>query len=213
MAIVPRSKWGAKPARSRTARDPKALKGVVVHWFGSPRGAKVHDGCPGILRSVQSAHMRGEYTDIAYNHAVCPHGTVYELRGFGVQSGANGTRRANREYAAVVVMIGRGDPFTARARTSLRRTIADWRRHGAGRMVVPHGAITGSECPGEEIRAWLDARLYDQPKPKKPKPGPVRVDVDGPAILTNQSTENPALWKRLRLWAKARKPFTVKPRD
>lgn len=217
MAIIPRSGWGAVPARSWTARDPRTLKGVCVHWFGSPRAAKVHDGCPGLLRSVQRFHMAGEYNDIAYSHAVCPHGKVYELRGFGVQAGANGTARANREYAAVVVMMGRGDRFTAQAKASLRRVIADWRQHGAGREVVPHGRFTGSECPGPEVRGWIDARLYDPPRAKKPKPtsstgGVVRLDVEGPATLSGQSVENPALWARLKLWARRGKPFRVTPR-
>ena len=68
------------------------------------------------LRSVQNGHMApgglgtsGGASDIAYNHAVCPHGVAYTLRGFGVQTGANGTTRANEDYAAVVYMGGTKD--------------------------------------------------------------------------------------------------------
>src|SRR5918994_1317909 len=95
LEFVSRQKWGAQPPRSVTKRDPSTLSGVAVHWFGTTNGAN----------------------DIGYNHAVCPHGFAFTLRGFGVQTGANGNTRANQEYAAVVYMGGEKDgrPVTKEA--------------------------------------------------------------------------------------------------
>lgn len=177
--IHPRSDWGAKRPKSRTSRDPGSLAGVAVHWFGIPKAAKSHDGCDALLRSVQNSHMSNAkegFVDIAYNHAVCPHGHAYELRGFGVQTGANGTTEANRSHAAVVYMAGEGDPFTAAAKPVLAELIRMWRQKGAGPDVKPHGFFTGSSCPGPQIAAWIKSREFEKGGPAQPKP-PVRDDT------------------------------------
>ena len=104
---------GAKAPKAVTPRAPSDLAGVAVHWFGDPSSAASHDGCMKLLQGVQRTHMapgglgakRGG-SDIAHNDAVCPHGFAFTLRGFGVQTGANGDAKSNREYAAVVYMAG-----------------------------------------------------------------------------------------------------------
>ncbi len=163
MEIVDRAGWGALPAESITKSDPKTLKGVVVHWFGIPKAASTHLNCPVLLRSVQRSHQAGEFSDIAYNHGVCPHGVVYELRGFYRQTGANGTSASNRDYGAVVYMAGEGDIPTAAGIQSLKWIIGEWRRLGAGREVLPHGKITGSKCPGPELSLWIERGGYEYP--------------------------------------------------
>jgi hypothetical protein len=97
-------------------------------------------------------------SDIGYNHAVCPHGVAYTLRGFGVQTGANGTTRANEEFAAVVYMGGEEDegPISDEAFPVLIAVIREWQTKGAGPLVKPHGFFTGSTCPGPQLRTWLD---------------------------------------------------------
>ena len=165
LEFVSRAEWGAKAPRQVTKRDPSTLSGVALHWFGKPSAASSHDGCAALLRSVQAAHMApgglgtvSGASDIAYNHAVCPHGVAYTLRGFGVQTGANGTSRANREYAAVVYMGGEKDgrPVTDEARPVIAEVIRLWQKRGAGPLVKPHGFFTGSTCPGPDLRKWLD---------------------------------------------------------
>src|SRR5262245_54844661 len=171
LKIISRDGWGAAKPRSRTPRSPSQLDGVAVHWFGKPNAAASHDGCDDLLRGVQRGHMAGEFTDIAYNHAVCPHGSAYELRGFGVQTGANGFGSVNRSHAAIVYMAGVGDPFTDVAKPVLNDVIEAWQKKGAGSDVKPHGAFTGSECPGPEITRWIAA---GGPEPgAKPEPAPV----------------------------------------
>ena len=165
LEFVSRQEWGARAPRQVSKRDPSTLGGVAVHWFGSPSAARTHDQCAALLRSVQNSHMApgglgtsGGANDIAYNHAVCPHGVAYTLRGFGVQTGANGTTRANQEYAAVVYMGGEKDgrPVTAEALPVLAEVVRLWQAAGAGPLVKPHGFFTGSTCPGPDLRTWLD---------------------------------------------------------
>jgi hypothetical protein len=163
MNYVPRSEWTTVPATNATPWNISKLDGGGVHWFGIPDGPNDHAKCPSILRGVLSAHKNGEFNDIAYNHAVCSHGFVYELRGFNHQSGANGFSDVNRRYYSVVCMMGQGDPaseFTPAMQVALREIIAEWQRRGAGRAVVDHGFWTGSTCPGPTIRAWVKAGLW-----------------------------------------------------
>lgn len=162
-AIVPRDGWGALPAERFTTWQPRGLRGVVVHWFGIPKAAKDHTGCPSLLRSVQRSHQAGEFSDIAYNHGVCPHGVVYELRGFSRQTGANGNADANAAYAAVVYMAGEGDTPTEVGKQSLRWIIKEWRSRGVGPAVLPHGEITGSKCPGPDLALWIERGGHELP--------------------------------------------------
>ena len=165
LQFVSREEWGAKPPRKVTKLDPSNLSGVAVHWFGRPSAASSHEGCAALLRSVQATHMapgglgtKGGANDIGYNHAVCPHGIAHTLRGFGVQTGANGNSRANSEYAAVVYMGGEKDgrPVTEEARPVIAEVIRMWQKQGAGPLVKPHGFFTGSKCPGPDLLKWLD---------------------------------------------------------
>ena len=165
LQFVSREEWGAKPPRKVTKLDPSNLSGVALHWFGSPSAASSHEGCAALLRSVQNTHMapgglgtKGGANDIGYNHAVCPHGLAHTLRGFGVQTGANGNSRANSEYAAVVYMGGEKDgrPVTKEAQPVIAEIIRMWQQKGAGPLVKPHGFFTGSTCPGPDLRKWLD---------------------------------------------------------
>lgn len=174
MDLVERDAWGAKPPRSTTTREAGSLLGGVLHWFGIPDGPTDHARCDDVMRGVQAAHMADpneHYVDIAYNHVACLHGKVYVGRGFGVQAGANGTAEANRTRYAMCVMHGRGNTvgsFTAAVQDALRELHAEWARRGAGTSVIPHGQITGSECPGPAIRRWLQANPFTTAPPPPP---------------------------------------------
>jgi hypothetical protein len=167
VTFVSRAGWGAKAPKSITKRDPSSLSGVAVHWFGDPRAAQSHDQCIKLLQGVQRTHMAPKGlgapnggNDIAYNHAVCPHGVAFTLRGFGVQTGANGDQASNRAYAAVVYMGGgdkRGvDRPTKEALPVLAEVIRMWQAKGAGPLVKPHHFFTGSDCPGPDLMKWVD---------------------------------------------------------
>jgi hypothetical protein len=185
LEFVSREEWGAKPARSVTKRDPSTLSGVAVHWFGKPSAAKSHDGCAALLPGVQRTHMapgglgaKNGGNDIGYNHAVCPHGVAYTLRGFGVQTGANGFASANEQYAAVVYMGGEKDalPVTEEALPVIAEIIRMWQAKGAGPLVKPHQFFTHSDCPGPGLLKWID--LTPKPWLLKGEPAPKVVEED-----------------------------------
>ena len=161
--FVSREQWGAKPPKRVTKRDPSTLSGVAVHWFGVPSAAKSHSGCAALLRGVQRDHMapggldvpQGG-NDIAYNHSVCPHGKAFTLRGFGVETGANGDRESNETFAAVVFMAGEKDRRpTDEALEVMAEVIRTWQKKGAGPLVKPHQFFTGSDCPGPDLLKWV----------------------------------------------------------
>jgi hypothetical protein len=58
LSFTSREQWGAKPPARVTKRDPSTLSGVAIHWFGSPRAAKSHSGCAGLLLGCQLRHRR-----------------------------------------------------------------------------------------------------------------------------------------------------------
>ena len=167
LKFVSREEWGAKAPKAVTPRAPSDLAGVAVHWFGDPSSAASHDGCMKLLQGVQRTHMapgglgakRGG-SDIAYNHAVCPHGFAFTLRGFGVQTGANGDAKSNRAYAAVVYMAGAvgktSEKPTKEALPVLAEVIRMWQAKGAGPLVKPHHFFTGSDCPGPDLMKWVE---------------------------------------------------------
>lgn len=176
LVILPRSAWGAVAPKRRSLLAPERLEGVTVHWFGKPKAAASHAGCDDLLRGVQRGHMApgglgvpSGGADIGYNHAVCPHGFIYELRGFGVKTGANGSADGNQRHAAIVYMAGRGDPLTESGKLGLNFLISEWRAKGAGTEVSPHRRWTGSECPGAELLSWLAAgRPVEAPSTEEP---------------------------------------------
>lgn len=163
LSFVSREQWGAAPPRRVTKRDPSTLDGVAIHWFGSPRAAQSHSGCAGLLRAIQRDHMKpgglgttNGANDIAYNHGICPHGQAFTLRGFGVETGANGDRASNESHAAIVFMSGKGDSGPSdKVLAVLAEVIRLWQKKGAGPEVHPHRFFTGSECPGPELLKWV----------------------------------------------------------
>ena len=91
--FITRAEWGARPGATPSSHPIHAPKGVTLHWLGNGIGAVTHDRCGRIVQSVQRWHQAGNgWADIAYNALVCQHGYVYEGRGLGVRSAANGTR-------------------------------------------------------------------------------------------------------------------------
>jgi hypothetical protein len=210
MVIHSRADWGAKPAESVTSRLPSSFKGIVVHWFGSPVAAKTHAGCPKLLRSVQAGHQAGEYNDIAYNLAVCPHGHCYELRGIRRQGGANGNTRTNQDFIAIVYMAGVGDPLTEPAEKALRELIHWAWGKGVGKIVKTHGSITGSACPGPPLTKWVKDKEYIVATPVK-KPG-LRVDViTAEYKLSDQLYSSTAVQARIKRSLNSGKKVRLEP--
>ena len=164
MKTVPRRAWGAAPPKGRDALLPSAARGVAVHYTGMDADEQArHEICAGRVRGIQRYHMEGlGWLDIAYSQLVCRHGYVFVGRGFGIRTAANGTTQANDHYFAVCFLgndsQGRAD-VTREARNALGDLIRDYqRRYPRALRVRPHSAFVPTECPGLELKAWIDRR-------------------------------------------------------
>lgn len=110
------------------------------------------------------------WEDIAYSFIVCPHGFVFEGRGWGVRSAANGTDYSNSHFHAVCYLGGVGDTYTDVAKTAMCEVIREGRRRYPGGFGIrPHSTFKSTDCPGNVIRSWL---LTD-PCRRTPYPTPV----------------------------------------
>lgn len=150
--FVSRAEWGARPARSST---PLSAGTVAIHWAGTPSNVNSHADCARTVKSFQNYHMDTHgWADIAYSLLVCPHGTIFEGRGKGKRTAANGTNQGNGEAYAVCYIMGTGQPFTDEAKVAINDAVE---MLAPGGQWVPHRKYTGSECPGDVIIAWINA--------------------------------------------------------
>ena len=173
MKFVSRAQWGAQYAKGSGA-IAGPVRGVTLHWEGPKMGAFSHDKCAGKVRTIERFHAvtRG-WAGIAYNLLVCPHGYVFEGRGAGVRSAANGTSNigGNDQWYAVCYLGGQGDGFSDAAKIAVVDAVRYLRETGgAGQAVNGHRDHHATECPGDAIYAWLQTAKFDpapQPKPAK----------------------------------------------
>lgn len=166
MVIVSRSVWAARPPRAVTPLVPAQVKGVAVH-YSSMDADRVddHADCAARVRGIQRFHMdtRG-WNDIAYNFLVCQHGFVFEGRGKGVRSAGQGTNEGNDGYHAVCFLGGDRadrDDVTGAGRDALGWIIRDL-PHAE---VRPHSFFTGTSCPGDELRGYVETQAWLLVKP------------------------------------------------
>lgn len=159
--IITRAQWGAVSPRGNGNAISPAPKGFAVHWEGPKMGSKPHDLCDDIVRSIQAFHIhtRG-WADIAYNFLVCPHGFIYEGRGLGKGSAANGTTAANLAYYAVCAMTGAGDPTTPAMLTAIQVTGDYLRAHKTGPAVLGHRDLFATACPGPDLYAAVKTGAF-----------------------------------------------------
>lgn len=150
MNLVTRSQWGARPPKA--APTPLNPTGATAHWEGPHMGTFPHDQCASKVRGIQAFHIDGRgWNDIAYNAIVCPHGYVYEGRGPGARSAANGTDTGNDNDVAVCYLSGEGDPFTPEAAQAMADAM-HWLAPGGKRHA--HRDWKPTACPGDTIAAW-----------------------------------------------------------
>jgi hypothetical protein len=141
-----------------TTKFKKTPKGLAFHWEGVQTKQAGLESSKATLRAIQKAHLANKnegYVDIAYNIAVDYLGNVFELRGWQVQPGANGTTAANADYVAVVYLAGPGQPFTEAAQQAFKSIRSEATSRGIGNENKPHSAFKATACPGDEIRHLL----------------------------------------------------------
>ncbi|MFE1749011.1 N-acetylmuramoyl-L-alanine amidase [Streptomyces anandii] len=183
MHLVTRSQWGARPSRYELVYIA-GTSGVKVHYEGTPVPASLaepasHSKCDDRMRALQASHLantKEDYSDIAYNFVVCPHGYVYEGRGLHKKTAANGNQPLNKAHYAVCAMLGsEGLTKPTDAQLAGLRDAIDYLRSkgGAGNDIKGHRDGYPTECPGGPLYAWVqkgaprpDANTSPQPSAK-----------------------------------------------
>lgn len=165
MQFVTRDGWGARPARKVSRRITP--KGVVVHYNGPAMNLGQHASCFRAVKNTQNFHMdTRKWADIAYSLLVCPHGFVFEGRGVGVRTAANGTDYGNQNYYAVMALLGDGEEPPIEMLRGICSAIEYLRKKGAGPEVTYHSALKATGCPGGPLREWVKAGCkIDDAKP------------------------------------------------
>ncbi|MGI8758227.1 MAG: peptidoglycan recognition protein family protein [Acidimicrobiales bacterium] len=171
-AIVSRSTWGAREAKSAPTIASRLDMGIVHHTVSSNDYGP--SDVPRMLRGIQAYHMDvNGWDDIGYNFLVDRFGTAWEGRAGGIDRPVVGAHARGYNTASVGVAVI-GDYRTVEPSNAALDTVAHvlgWRLRSAG--VDPLGTTTRTTSTGESLRAISGhrdpgdtecpgQRLYDQ---------------------------------------------------
>lgn len=191
--LLTRSEVGLAPPKKNGSRLTASM--TTVHFNGPPTGlvggsVAAHKQ---MLRSVQRFHMneRG-WNDIAYSWGIgqTDQGPMlFELRGLGVRTAANGTDEGNSKSHALYFMVGGNETVseeTLRAAVEFCASVGQPLRY-------PHSHWKQTTCPGDRLRAWandgfpLQSALQFPPAPP-PQDGQILMPPSNRPTLSRGST-------------------------
>ncbi|MEU6781506.1 peptidoglycan recognition family protein [Nonomuraea angiospora] len=150
MKITARAVFGWGPTSARSASPHE---GLVIHYDGSDQGlaAKPHTACIAYWKNTRAFHMgpsRG-WLDIGYSFGACPHGEVFEGRGFGREQAAQ--PGGNTTWYSVTLMSGPSESPTAEQVDAVRQLRAWLMSKGVGAGVRGHRDFISTTCPGDRL--------------------------------------------------------------
>lgn len=158
------------------APDQASTLGVKVHYEGTEVDCDEHADCVALIKAIRISHLANKkenYSDIAYNLGACRHGYVFELRGKGKRTGANGDQPLNKAHYAVLALLGsKGDTEpTEEMVQAIKDAIAYLRKNGAGKEIKGHRDGYATSCPGEPLYKLVKSGALE-PGAAKPAPKP-----------------------------------------
>jgi len=158
MTFISRAQWGARAPKSTGNAIGAHPLGVAVHYSEGNLGSSPDSLCDDKVRGIQRYHMDTKgWADIAYTFLVCPHGNIFEGRGTGKGSAANGTTRANLDYYAVCALGGPKDTPSVLMLAGIGDAIGLCRKAGAALKVIGHRDLFPTACPGTALYAYVTA--------------------------------------------------------
>lgn len=185
---------------------------MVAHYDGSNQGLakEEHSACIAYWQRTRVMHMRArKWSDIGYAYGVCPHGHIFEGRGFGYRQAAqvqqgNGLPDGNSRWVSCTFMSGPKEEPTGpqlRAWHHLRAWLRD--AHSVGTSVRGHRNFSETDCPGGPLyRLVTDGTLSEAPQDLG--------DDDMPMpLLRKGSTGYDVKTLRAELFARGFVPVTV----
>lgn len=176
MKYVTRAQLGWPP--SAAPDQVTNVTGFKIHYEGTHVPDVAHSKCAGRWTAIRNSHlanMAEGYSDVAYNWAVCNHGTIYEGRGWGKQTGANGSQTLNRPVNAILWMGGSSGVTvpSAAAVASIKELIQYLRLKGAGKLIAGHRDGFSTSCPGDAMYSLVKSGKLEPDKDEDMDP----VDV------------------------------------
>lgn len=186
--LVTRAQWMARPPQPGIGGITPTFGETIHYEGGSGLNLTDHARCASAVRGIQRYHMdvRG-WLDIAYTRLACPHDYVYEGRGPGKRTAANGTDEGNAAAYAVCALIDTDDPITQGLLNALAWACWDLDAHGGGGPGINgHRDWKPTACPRDDLYGLIpeiDRRrdLLAHPTPD-PVPSPTLPEAD-PVIL------------------------------
>ena len=169
MQVTTREDWGAMPPKKGFSKLGE-VKGLVVHWSAYPT-AKTKESELAQLTQIQNLHQNDRgWNDIAYNYCVGDSGNIYEARGKGFRSAAQGgnTREEvnyNNKHYVAVCWLGGSNPDDQPSKEAVIAVKELWKEVGG--EIRPHSSFKSTSCPGDAWRKWIDGRLTFVPKEVK----------------------------------------------
>jgi hypothetical protein len=160
MRLVTRAQWGARAPRQRQALAKSQQAGTAVHYSAADADEQAdHGNCDNRVRGIQNFHMDGRgWSDIAYSYLACKHGYVFEGRGRGIRTAAQGTNWGNDGYHAVCFLgddtAGRDD-VTDIGRAAIKDAVTHCNAWAGVSGVRPHSSFHSTACPGDDLRGWI----------------------------------------------------------
>lgn len=165
---VTRAEWGAQPRKAGTT-EIIDHPSITFHYDGD--GWKYpwdHSTCDDKVRGIQAYHMLPEsqggrgWSDIAYNEVVCPHDFSFEGRGWDRRSSANGNDATNAISFAICALWGTNSEASSKLPDGLKRAYMYARglyikNGGATTVIKGHRDWKSTDCPGDQIYAWIQA--------------------------------------------------------
>jgi hypothetical protein len=155
--IISRDSWGAKPNKTKFSKLGE-VKGLVVHWSAYPvaiGNQAEMDQC----KQIQRLHQEDRgWNDVAYNFLVGDTGQIYEGRGFGNRSAAQGGNSRqeinyNNKHYVAVCWLGGSKPTDKPSDKAVESV--KWLYEQVGGELRPHSSFKQTDCPGDAWRQWI----------------------------------------------------------
>lgn len=175
MRFITRKDLGWPPSAAPSQSVP--VEGFKIHYEGTPVPVVEHSKCAGRWTAIRNSHLANTkegYSDVAYNWAVCNHGVIFEGRGWGKQTGANGSQALNRPVNAILWMGGTSGVTvpSGAAVESIKELIQYLRLKGAGKYIGGHRDGFSTSCPGDAMYSLVKSGKLE---PKDDEMDPVDV--------------------------------------
>jgi len=173
--IISRDGWGAKPNKTKFSKLGE-VKGLVVHWSAYPTAVGNVAEMDQVKR-IQRLHQEDRgWNDVAYNFLVGDSGQIYEGRGFGNRSAAQGGNNRqeinyNNKHYVAVCWLGGSKP-TDQPSAEARAAVA-WLHEQVGGELRPHSSFKQTNCPGD---AWRQ-EIIEGLKPEVSNASPPEIYI------------------------------------